>query len=70
MVASGSLSLYYHGNAKEFAAMSFTMERVALILRDSETQWLGLILWSAVVQAGAIMMSDLWWVNFDQTDAM
>ncbi len=72
MVASGSLSVYYHGNAKEFAAMSFSMERVALILRDSKTQWLGLISkpCSAVARPDAITMPDLWWGNFDQTDAM
>lgn len=49
MLASGGLSLYYHGNAKEFAAMSFSMERVA------ETQWLGLLSkpWSAAARPDA-----------------
>lgn len=71
MVATRSFSLYYHGNVKEFA-MSFSTERVALIIRDSETQWLVLISkpHSAVAQPNVIMMPDLWCGNFDQTDAM
>jgi len=52
--------------------MSFSMERVTLILRDSETQWLGLISkpCSAVARPDAITMPDLWWGNFDKTYAM
>lgn len=71
MVATGSLSLYYHGNVNEFA-MSFSTERVALILRDSETQWLVLISkpHSAAARPDAITLPDLWCGNFDQTDAM
>lgn len=71
MVATGSLSLYYHDNVKK-NSMSFSTERVALILRDSETQWLVLISkpHSAVAWPNAITMPDLWCGNFDQTDVM